>query len=153
MSSDAYHMTAPDVTGRGPSRAIENALKNAGLAPEAVDYVNAHGTGTTHNDAAESKAIRRVFGAHADGLAVSSTKSMHGHTLGAAGAIEAVAIIAGMRGGFIPPTANLREPDPKCDLDYVPNQAREGQIRVALSNNFGFGGNNCSVLLGAAHHG
>ena len=148
MSSDAYHMTAPDVTGRGPARAMEAALHDADIDAGQIDYVNAHGTGTIHNDAAETKAIRRVFGAHADDLMVSSTKSIHGHTLGAAGAIEAIAVLAGIHGGFVPPTANYREPDPKCDLDYVPNIARNLQIRVALSNNFGFGGNNCSILLG-----
>ncbi|KOR31066.1 hypothetical protein TI04_02790 [Achromatium sp. WMS2] len=149
MSSDAYHMTAPDVTGRGPARAIEAALRNAKLEPTAIDYINAHGTGTTHNDAVESKAIRRVLGEHAHKIPVSSTKSMHGHTLGAAGAIEAVAILAGMRHGFFPPTVNHQETDPECGLDCVPNVARPGQIHVALSNNFGFGGNNCSILLGA----
>lgn len=148
MSSDAYHMTAPDVTGRGPARAIEAALRNAGINAKDINYINAHGTGTTHNDAAETKAIKRVLGEHAANVAVSSTKSMHGHTLGAAGAIEAVAIIAGMQGGFLPPTANYQHPDPNCDLDYVPNHARDGRINIALSNNFGFGGNNCSILLG-----
>lgn len=149
MSSDASHMTAPDVTGKGPARAIEAALCDAGLAADAIDYINAHGTGTVHNDAAEAKAIRRVLGEAADRVAVSSTKSMHGHTLGAAGAIEAIAVIAGMRGGFLPPTVNHQEPDPKCDLDFVPNVARVRPIGVALSNNFGFGGNNCSILLGS----
>jgi len=148
MSSDAYHMTAPDVTGKGPSRAIAAAISDAGIATQDINYINAHGTGTTHNDAAETKAIKRVLGEHAANVAVSSTKSMHGHTLGAAGAIEAIAIIAGMQGGFFPPTVNYQQPDPNCDLDYVPNQARDGHISVALSNNFGFGGNNCSILLG-----
>lgn len=152
MSSDAYHMTAPDVTGRGPARAIEAALRNAGINAKDVDYINAHGTGTIHNDAAETKAIKRVLGEHAANVAVSSTKSMHGHTLGAAGAIEAIAIIAGMQGNFLPPTANYQQPDPNCDLDYVPNHARDGHINIALSNNFGFGGNNCSILLGSADH-
>lgn len=152
MSSDATHMTAPDVTGRGPARAIEAALRNAGISIEEIDYINAHGTGTIHNDAAETKAIKRVLGAHSANVAVSSTKSMHGHTLGAAGAIEAIAIIAGMHGHFLPPTINYQQPDPGCDLDYVPNQVRDGHIRVALSNNFGFGGNNCSILLGSADY-
>jgi 3-oxoacyl-(acyl-carrier-protein) synthase len=123
------------------------AIADAGIEPTRINYVNAHGTGTPHNDAAEAKAIRRVLGEHADLVAVSSTKSMHGHTLGAAGGIEAAAILAGMRDGFIPPTANLREPDPKCPLDHVPNAARPARIGVALSNNFGFGGNNCSILM------
>jgi len=124
------------------------ALRNAGINAKDINYINAHGTGTTHNDAAETKAIKRVLGEHAANVAVSSTKSMHGHTLGAAGAIEAIAIIAGMQGGFLPPTANYQHPDPNCDLDYVPNHARDGRINIALSNNFGFGGNNCSILLG-----
>uniref|UniRef100_A0A451AAU9 3-oxoacyl-[acyl-carrier-protein] synthase II n=1 Tax=Candidatus Kentrum sp. UNK TaxID=2126344 RepID=A0A451AAU9_9GAMM len=147
MSSDAYHMTAPDVTGRGPAQAMESALRDADIDIGQIDYINAHGSGTPHNDAAETKAIRRVFGTHADNLMVSSTKSMHGHTLGAAGAVEAVAVIAGMRDGFVPPTANYRELDPKCNLDCVPNAARDQRIRVAMSNSFGFGGNNCAILL------
>ncbi len=147
MSNDAYHMTAPDATGRGPALAMQRALRRAGIDPTEVDYVNAHGTGTRHNDEIETRALRKVFGPHADALAVSSTKAMHGHTLGAAGAIEAVAVIAGMRGGFVPPTMNYRTPDPRCDLDYVPNSPRAQRFNVALSNNFGFGGNNCAVIL------
>ncbi len=147
MSSDAYHMTAPDPTGRGPALAMTRALRQAGIEPAQVGYVNAHGTGTRHNDETESRALRKVFGAAADGLPVSSTKSMHGHALGAAGAIEAVAVIAGLLGGFVPPTINYQTPDPRCDLDYVPNVAREHRYDIALSNNFGFGGNNCALIL------
>lgn len=147
MSSDAYHMTAPDATGRGPALAMLRALKNARIDPSQVDYVNAHGTGTRHNDETETRAIRKVFGAHADLLPVSSTKAMHGHALGAAGAIEAVAAIAGLRDGFLAPTINYQTPDPRCDLDYVPNEARWLRHRIVLSNNFGFGGNNCVLIL------
>lgn len=153
ISSDAYHMTAPDVTGKGPGRAIVAALHDAGIAADAINYVNAHGTGTTHNDAAETRAIKRALGDHAKTIPVSSTKSMHGHTLGAAGAIEAIAIIAGMKEGFVPPTANYEQADPVCDLDCVPNQTRAYRIDVALSNTFGFGGNNCSILLGRPDYG
>lgn len=147
MSCDAYHMTAPDATGRGPALAMQRALKHARIDPDQVDYVNAHGTGTRHNDETETRAIRKVFGLHADRLPVSSTKSMHGHALGAAGAIEAVAVIAGLQGGFLAPTINYQTPDPRCDLDYVTNEARAQPHQVALSNNFGFGGNNCVLIL------
>ncbi|OPY03819.1 MAG: 3-oxoacyl-(acyl-carrier-protein) synthase 2 [Syntrophorhabdus sp. PtaB.Bin184] len=148
MSSDAYHMTAPDITGRGPTACMEQALAKAGVQADGVDYINAHGTGTIHNDMIESLAIKRCFGPRAYLIPVSSTKSMHGHTLGAAGAIEAVCAIAAMEGNFIPPTINYSTPDPSCDLDYVPNEARDGQANVVLSNTFGFGGNNCSTLWG-----
>ena len=148
MSNDAYHMTAPDATGRGPALSMTRALKQAGLGPDDITYINAHGTGTKHNDDTESRAIRKVFGERADAIPVSSTKSMHGHALGATGALEAAAIIAGMQGGYVPPTINYVTPDPKCDLDYVPNTARPHTITAALSNNFGFGGNNCSIVLG-----
>lgn len=149
MSTDAYHMTAPDPTGRGPALAMNRALERAGVALDQIGYINAHGTGTRHNDETESRAIKKVFGALTEGLPVSSTKSMHGHVLGATGAIEAVAVIAGILGRFVPPTINYVTPDPRCDLDYVPNQAREHRFNNALSNNFGFGGNNCSLVLGA----
>lgn len=149
MSTDAYHMTAPDPTGRGPALAMNRALARAGIALDQIGYINAHGTGTRHNDETESRAIKKVFGALTEGIPVSSTKSMHGHVLGATGAIEAVAVIAGMQGGFVPPTINYVTPDPRCDLDYVPNQAREVRFKHALSNNFGFGGNNCSLVLGS----
>jgi nodulation protein E len=132
------------------ARAIELALGDARLDPADVDYVNAHGTGTPANDPTETKAIRRVFGTHADQLAVSSTKSMHGHALGAAGAIELIAAIGALRDGVIAPTANFIDADPECDLDYVPNTAREKTVRAALSNSFAFGGLNCVIALRAA---
>ncbi len=147
MSNDAYHMTAPDATGRGPALAMSRALRRARVEPADIGYVNAHGTGTRHNDEIETRAIHKVFGEHAACLPVSSTKAMHGHTLGAAGAIEAAAVIAGMQQGFIPPTINYQTPDPRCDLDVVPNVARKQCYDIALSNNFGFGGNNCALIL------
>ena len=145
MTADAADMVFPaDAT---VARAMELALTDAELNPEDVDYINAHGTGTPANDPTESKAIRRAFGVHADALAVSSTKSMHGHALGAAGAIELVAAIGALRDGVIAPTANFIDPDPACDLDYVPNVARETSVRAALSNSFAFGGLNCVIAL------
>jgi len=144
-TSDAGDIVLPAV--EGAAGAMAACLKEAGIAPDAVDYVNAHGTGTTANDATETKAIHMVFGDHARRLAVSSTKSIHGHTLGAAGAIEMAATILAMRGGFIPPTANFLAPDPQCDLDYVPNEARAGQIEIAISNSFAFGGHNASLAV------
>jgi nodulation protein E len=149
MSSDAHHITQPSV--EGPARAMLAALGNAGLHPEQVGYINAHGTGTPGNDRTETLAIRRVFGTHADHLAVSSTKSAHGHALGAAGALEAVATILALREGILPPTANFTEPDPECDLDVVPNQARPASVECALSNSFAFGGLN-AVLAFRAHN-
>lgn len=140
MSSDATHITRPQQ--HGPETALRNALADAKLNPSDVDYINAHGTSTEANDVLESRAIRAVFGADADHLAVSSTKSTHGHTIGAAGALEAVCTLLGMNHGFLPPTINLEHPDPECDLDYVPNEAREQQMEVALSNSFAFGGHN-----------
>ncbi|HXG34103.1 MAG TPA: beta-ketoacyl-[acyl-carrier-protein] synthase family protein [Bryobacteraceae bacterium] len=145
MSSDAYHITQPSV--EGPVQAMDAALEDAGLEPEAVGYINAHGTGTQANDPTESAAIRAVFGPHADRLAVSSTKSMHGHTLGAAGAIEAAATVLALRHGLLPPTANFLEPDPECDLDVVPNQARRAEVEYALSNSFAFGGLNAVLAF------
>ncbi len=147
MSADAHHITQPSV--EGPVRAMRMALRDAGAAADAVDYINAHGTGTEANDATETEAIREVFGAHADRLAVSSTKSMHGHTLGAAGAIEAAATALAIRDGFIPPTVNYRVPDLRCDLDIVPNESRDGQITCAMSNSFAFGGLNAVLLFRA----
>jgi nodulation protein E len=144
-TADAIDMVFP--AEATVARAIELALIDAGLNPADVDYINAHGTGTPANDPTESKAIRRVFGAQADKLAVSSTKSMHGHALGAAGAIELVAAIGGLRDGVIAPTANFIDPDPECDLDYVPNTAREKPVRACLSNSFAFGGLNAVVAL------
>lgn len=147
MSSDANHLTQPIV--EGPARAMRDALAMAGLAPEQIGYINAHGTGTPGNDPVETRAIRAVFGAHANQLAVSSTKSMHGHALGAAGAIEAVATILALREGIIPPTANFTVADPECDLDYVPNQSRKQQVEAALSNSFAFGGLNAVLAFRA----
>jgi len=126
---------------------MQGALRDAGLAPEAVDYINAHGTSTPYNDANETLAIKRVFGEHAYRLAVSSNKSMIGHTLGAAGAIEAGATVLSLTHGILPPTINYEYPDPDCDLDYVPNKAREVLIRVALNNSFGFGGTNATTAF------
>jgi nodulation protein E len=145
MSSDAGDIVAPDVVGA--SAAMTQALRDAELSPKDVDYINAHGTGTVANDLAETRAIRRSFGAHADGLAVSSTKSMHGHALGAAGALELVAVLGALADGVLPPTLNLDVPDPECDLDYVANAPRQRAIRVALSNSFAFGGLNAVLAL------
>lgn len=140
MSSDAHHLTQPSVDG--PALAIRLCLQDAQLAPEQIGYINAHGTGTTANDVTETKAIRRVFGAAADRLAVSSTKSMHGHALGAAGALEAVATVFALHKSVLPPTANYTTRDPECDLDVIPNSARGQQVEAALSNAFAFGGLN-----------
>lgn len=145
MSSDAFHITQP--SPEGAARAMRAALSDAALAPEAIGYINAHGTATLANDAAETAAIRQVFGAHADRLAVSSTKSMHGHTLGAAGAIEAAATVLALCHGILPPTANFTETDPACDLDVIPNTARRADIEFALSNSFAFGGLNAVLAF------
>jgi len=148
QSSDAFHMTRPPPEGEGAQRAMRLALRDAGRPPEAVDYINAHGTSTPHGDEIESVAIRRVFGAHADRLVVSSTKSMTGHMLGAAGAVEAGVCALAMHHSVVPPTINLDQPDADCDLDYVPGKAREMAVEMALSNSFGFGGTNVSLVLG-----
>jgi len=145
MSADAGDIVAPDPAGG--AAAMAQALADAGLAAEAIDYINAHGTGTPANDPTETAAIHRVFGAHAQALAVSSTKSMHGHALGASGALELVAVIGALREGVVPPTANLDRTDPACDLDYVPNSARAMPVRAALSNSFAFGGLNAVLAL------
>ena len=147
-SNDAYHMAAPDPSSVGVIEMMRSALERAGLRPEEVDYINAHGTSTPLGDAAETKAIKEVFGDHAYRLAVSSTKSVMGHTFGAAGAIEGIMCALAIHHGVIPPTINYRNPDPECDLDYVPNEAREADVRVALSNAMGLGGHNGCVLLG-----
>ena len=147
MSSDAHHITAPPDDGSGAALAITRAMKSAGVAPEEVGYINAHGTSTPVGDVAETRAIRAAFGAHADHLVVSSTKSMLGHALGATAAIEAGLTIFALREGLMPPTINLTHPDSECDLDYAPHTARRGEIQVALSNSFGFGGANTSLLL------
>ena len=149
MSSDAHHITQP--SAEGPVRAMRAALLDAGLFPEQVGYINAHGTGTITNDPIETRAIRELFGSHADRLAVSSTKSMHGHALGAAGALEAVGTVLALREGLLPPTANFTAPDPECNLDVVPNCARPVQVEWALSNAFAFGGLN-AVLAFRAHN-
>jgi nodulation protein E len=148
MTADAHHLTQPAV--HGPVRAMRGAMREAGLAPEDVGYINAHGTGTPGNDPVESTAIREVFGAHADRIGVSSTKSMHGHALGAAGALEAIATILALYHGILPPTANFNERDPECDLDYIPNQPRALRVEAALSNSFAFGGLNAVVAFRAA---
>jgi nodulation protein E len=145
MSSDAGDIVLP--SAEGAAAAIKGCLADAGLAPEDIDYINAHGTGTAANDITETKAIHAVMGDHAKRLAVSSTKSMHGHALGAAGALELAATVIALREGFIPPTANFTEADPQCDLDYVPNQARQQRIDVAMSNSFAFGGQNAVLAL------
>ncbi|MSQ50492.1 MAG: beta-ketoacyl-[acyl-carrier-protein] synthase II [Betaproteobacteria bacterium] len=147
MSADAHHITAPCEDGEGAARCMKNALRNAGLNAEQVDYINAHGTSTPLGDIAETIAVKRAFGSHAGKLAISSTKSMTGHLLGAAGGIEAVFSAMAVREQIAPPTANLATPDPACDLDYVPNTARPMSIGVALSNSFGFGGTNGTLLF------
>ncbi len=149
VSADAHHITAPCEDGEGAARGMVNALHNAGVNADEVDYVNAHGTSTPLGDLAETIAVKRCFGNHAKKLAVSSTKSSTGHLLGAAGAVEAVFTIMGMKDGVAPPTINMFNQDPKCDLDYVPNTARQMKIRVALSNSFGFGGTNGTLVFRA----
>jgi len=148
LSADAYHITAPLENGAGAALAMAGALRDAGLAPTDVEYINAHGTSTPLNDRAETIAIKSVFGDHAYRLAVSSTKSVMGHLLGASGAVEAIITAKALEEGVIPPTINYETPDPECDLDYTPNRARPMPIRVALSNSFGFGGHNASLALG-----
>jgi 3-oxoacyl-[acyl-carrier-protein] synthase II len=146
-TADAYHVTEPAPGGAGLGRAMRRALEKARIAPEDVDYINAHGTATPYNDRNETLAIKSVFGEHARSLAISSTKSMIGHTLGAAGGIEAAVTALTIQHGIIPPTINLTHPDPECDLDYVPNAARKSDVRIALSNSMGFGGHNAVLLL------
>lgn len=147
MSGDAYHMTAPSKDGAGAARCMRNALKNAGINPEQVDYINAHGTSTPAGDVAETQAVKGVFGDGAKDLAMSSTKSMIGHLLGAAGGVEAVFSVLAIHEQIAPPTINLDNPDPECDLDYVPHAAREMKMNVALSNSFGFGGTNGTLIF------
>ena len=148
ISADAYHLTAPDPEGRGAARCMQMALDHAGMKPEDIDYINTHGTSTPLGDICETKAIKAVFGDHAkNGLLISSTKSMTGHLLGAAGGVELAACLMAMQDGIIPPTINVDNQDPECDLDCVPNKAREARVDAALSNSFGFGGHNSSVIV------
>jgi 3-oxoacyl-[acyl-carrier-protein] synthase II len=147
LTGDAHHETAPDSSGASGVECMRMALRDAGIAPEAIGYINAHGTSTSLNDKIETTVVKQVFGDHARKLAVSSTKGMTGHTLGAAGGIEAIASIMALRDGILPPTINYQTPDPDCDLDYVPNTARQVQVEYALSNNLGFGGHNASLIF------
>ena len=149
MSSDGYHITLPRPGGAGAARAMRQALRSASLGPADIDYINAHGTSTPANDAAETTAIKSVFGERAYAIPVSSTKSMTGHLLGAAGALEAMVCLLAMRDGIVPPTINYETPDPECDLDYVPNEARRLPVRAAMSNSFGFGGHNVALVFTA----
>ncbi|NLG68216.1 MAG: beta-ketoacyl-ACP synthase II, partial [Firmicutes bacterium] len=146
-TGDAFHITQPAPEGRGAARAMQAALEDAGIGPEAVGYINAHGTSTEYNDWYETVAIKQVFGEHAWRIPISSTKSMTGHLLGAAGGVEAIACVLAIERGVIPPTINLEHPDPRCDLDYVPNAARPAHIDVAVSNSFGFGGHNAVLVF------
>lgn len=147
MTGDGYHQTSPDPTGSGAIRVMQKAIKDAGITPEQIGYINAHGTSTPYNDASETKAIKEVFGEHAYNLAVSSTKSMTGHALGAAGGIEAVISVLSLIKDTLPPTINLENPDPDCDLDYVPNEPRNAKVDYVLSNSFGFGGTNACLIF------
>jgi 3-oxoacyl-[acyl-carrier-protein] synthase II len=149
-TADAHHITAPHPCGTGAAKAMELALRDARLNPADIQYINAHGTGTPLGDEAETKAVKAVFGDHARRLAISSTKSMIGHLLGASGAVELIATVMSINHGMVHPTTNYKTPDPACDLDYVPNRPREMRVRRALSNSFGFGGHNCSLVVGAA---
>ena len=147
MTADAYNMTAPDPEGRGGSECMTVALKDAGVKPTDISYINAHGTSTQMNDKIETTAIKKVFGPQAYKVPISSTKSMTGHLLGAGGAVEFIACTLTLRDQIIHPTANYQTPDPECDLDYVPNQAREAKVRVIMSNSLGFGGHNVTLVL------
>lgn len=149
MSSDAYHVSAPDPEGAGAVSCMKMAIEDAGLRPEDIDYINAHGTSTKLNDDSETRAIKKVFGEHAYRLPVSSTKSMTGHLLGGAGGVEAIYTVLTIKHGLMPPTVNYDTPDPECDLDYVPNTARKGEVKRAMSNSFGFGGTNGTILFQA----
>lgn len=148
-SADAYHISMPAADGAGAVKSMANALADAGLPPQQIDYINAHGTSTQLNDRAETAAIKKLFGEYAYQLPVSSTKSMHGHLLGAAGVLEALICLKSLEAGLLPPTLNYETPDPDCDLDYVPNQARPAAIKVAMSNGFGLGGHNATIILAA----
>ncbi|QBK25426.1 beta-ketoacyl-ACP synthase II [Ureibacillus thermophilus] len=146
-TGDAYHITAPAPNGEGAARAIKQAIHDAGIDPTEIDYINAHGTSTPYNDLYETMAVKSVFGEHAYKLAMSSTKSMTGHLLGAAGGVEAIFTVLAIQEGILPPTINLHNPDPECDLDYVPNEARKAEVRYAMSNSLGFGGHNASLVF------
>jgi 3-oxoacyl-[acyl-carrier-protein] synthase II len=150
MSGDAYHLTAPSEDGSGAYRSMRNALRSAHLPPDSIDYINAHGTSTPLGDEIELGAVKRLFGDHAYRLSMSSTKSAIGHLLGAAGSVEAIFAILALRDGIVPPTLNLENPSPSCDLDLVPRAARERRVRYVLSNSFGFGGTNASLIFGDA---
>jgi 3-oxoacyl-[acyl-carrier-protein] synthase II len=147
MSADAYHISAPHPNGDGAVRVMRATLRDAGLEPEQIGYINAHGTSTPYNDKFETLAIKKTFGDHAYKLAVSSTKSMTGHLLGAAGGIEGVFSVLAIHNRVLPPTINYVNPDPDCDLDYVPNEPREAEVEYALSNSFGFGGTNAALMF------
>jgi 3-oxoacyl-[acyl-carrier-protein] synthase II len=147
MSGDAYHISSPDPTGEGAKKSMTNCLEDGAVTPQEIDYVNAHGTSTTFGDKHETTAIKAVFGEHAYRLKISSTKSMIGHLLGASGGVEAIVCVLSIVRGIITPTINYEYPDPDCDLDYVPNQALEMPVRMALSNSFGFGGTNATLLF------
>jgi 3-oxoacyl-[acyl-carrier-protein] synthase II (EC 2.3.1.41) len=147
MSGDAHHMTAPPDDGSGAALAMQNAIRDAGITPEAIGYINAHGTSTPLGDKAELRAVKSTFGSHANNVMVSSTKSMTGHLLGAAGAIEAIITVLALRDQIAPPTINLDNPDEECDLDLVPHVAKPGNFECALSNSFGFGGTNGSLIF------
>ena len=148
MSADGWHITAPDEEGRGAARAMKRCLEDAQLPPDAVDYINAHGTSTPLGDMAETRAIKKVFGAHAHRLQISSTKSQLGHLLGASGGVELIASALAIDTGVLPPTINIDHPGEGCDLDYIPNVAREARVNSVMSNSFGFGGHNASLLVG-----
>jgi 3-oxoacyl-[acyl-carrier-protein] synthase II len=147
LNGDAYHMTAPSPEGDGAIRCMQMAIDDAGIGPEDIDYINAHGTSTDLNDVSETLAIKAVFGDHSRSLAVSSTKSMTGHLLGGAGGVESVFTVLTLKEGIIPPTINLDNPDPQCDLDYVPHEARRRAVRIAMTNSFGFGGTNAVLVF------
>jgi 3-oxoacyl-[acyl-carrier-protein] synthase II len=153
MSTDALHITQPDEHGHGAARAMENALQDARVDPAAIDYINAHGTSTQLGDKAETLAVKRVFSDHAYNVSISSTKSQIGHTLGASGGVELILSIMALNRGVVPPTINLDYPDPDCDLDYTPNQPRERKLNLVMSNSFGFGGHNASVIVGHLRNG
>jgi len=147
MTADAHHITAPAPGGAGAAAAMERVLADAGITPDEIDYINAHGTSTEYNDRFETEAIKQVFGKHANKLAISSTKSVIGHLLGAAGGVEAIASVLAIHEGFVPPTINYQTPDPDCDLNYTPNKGEKRSLNYVISNSLGFGGQNASICL------